>query len=804
MKKMFPRVMSIFISLVLIVLITGCGRSDTSGSGSTNIESVFIGRLAAGLEDKTFIQSLELSLSTLSGNFPNIQNAVIVGNIVYFTSADYIAANSLMLKTRFFSLDISNPDSPVLAELDNYSVPLPPEDTHAGGVYITAMQFDSAGNLWVAESGRYFAFDLPPGFDVDDAEPEEIWEYQRLLESYQTIRKLDSSGAEIMEIDISHLTRAADWIGVAAFSIDDNDNVFIGSGQRMYALNSSGEALFTLETSGFINHGGMIRLPNGSVALLSYAQRSFDMQIIDFENKTWKNAISLPSGTLAVFPGDEENVFFYSDHTFLNVVDYSTNEYLRVFNFSEIGLSPVTLDNLIFTDDGDIMFTIVDQRINSTNEISFETMIMKFSRAEEANQPEVITLTIPSLGSDDIALEAIRYFNRTSTTYRIEFIDYVDMRGAISGIELMAARNQLVLDILAGNAPDIIPLNPNMFEDLVGSGLFEDLYDFIDNDPEINRSDLMEEVFNKVEVDGALYHIFPFFGVATISGNSDILGRNPGWDFTTFRNVIEANPQAAFPHGKFHDFEDYLYTLFSLGDFVNWESGTAHFDRGDFSEILKWVKDNYSEDVLAELDPMYGLRFNTEEHLKAGDQIMIRDTIPSFTHHAALERVFGGNAVYKGYPRVEGNGNFLISSGSVAISSISNNKEGAWEFVRMFLTENWQQQNVNTFSNFYKFPTNRAVFEKALIESMSADGLETIYFSHFDSEIEVEPLTQRDVDKVLALIESAVPHQFVHSAALYDIILESVHDYMNDRTNLEETVRVIQNRASIFVSERQR
>jgi len=810
MIKIISRTFSYSLSVVLLVTMIGCSRNDaandTGSSGAAGRESVLIGQFTESLDNKAFVQTSALSLPVLSGYLPNIENVTIIDELVYFTSTANVASDSLEHKTRIFSLDISNRDNPVLVELSGYTVPPPPPDTEAGGVHITTMHIGSDGtHLWVAEAGRFVDFDFPPSFDVDNAEPDEIWEYTRLLESYQTIRKLDSTGAEVLKVDISELSRAHDWVGIAAFNVDADGNVFIGSGHRMYALNANGESLFTLDTSGFVNHGGMIRLQDGSVALTSHTMTgTIELQMIDTANKTWGDTLVLPSDTLTIFPGNEEGTIFCNSRTALYVVELATGDYAQLLRWSDIDLATTELTNFTFVGDEHIMFTYNDYRYTSSAEYSVVTMIMSYSLAELSELPEVVTLTIARAGTDSFATNAIRHFNRTNTKYRIELIDYVDVRGDISGLAILEGRNQLILDIISGSVPDIIALDINMFEELVSSGIFENLYEYIDNDPQLNRSDLMEDVFGKLEVDGALYHIFPFFGVSTISGSSDVLGSNPRWDFAAFRNVIETNPQAAFPMGKFWSFDEYLFSILSIEDLVNWETGTTYFDRDDFSEILKWVKDNYSEDVLVEIDPIFGWFFNTEELIRTGDQIMIRDAVASFAYHAALQCVFGGDVVYKGTPRTEGVGNYLSFYGSVAISSISDNKKGAWEFVRMFLTEEWQQENVASFDNFLKFPTNRAVFQKELTDSMSPDGPEIVYFSPFDSDIEIDPLAQRDVDKVLALIESAVPPQFGHIGALYDIILESVHDYMNGRTSLEDTVRVLQNRAAIFVSERQR
>jgi len=61
-------------------------------------------------------------------------------------------------------------------------------------------------------------------------------------------------------------------------------------------------------------------------------------------------------------------------------------------------------------------------------------------------------------------------------------------------------------------------------------------------------------------------------------------------------------------------------------------------------------------------------------------------------------------------------------------------------------------------------------------------------------------LTEAQVQQVLDLIDSAIVN-FGADGALRDIVMESALDFLSGRSSAEDTVRIVQSRASIFMAE---
>jgi ABC-type glycerol-3-phosphate transport system substrate-binding protein len=129
---------------------------------------------------------------------------------------------------------------------------------------------------------------------------------------------------------------------------------------------------------------------------------------------------------------------------------------------------------------------------------------------------------------------------------------------------------------------------------------------------------------------------------------------------------------------------------------------------------------------------------------------------------------------------------------NLAITTACEDKQGAWEFIRGILTEDYQlryRRPEGSYRYYLMFPTNRVVLETTLAWAMERQPPYT--------------LQSRDADSVMNAIEN-VSAMTVISDALWGIISESANDYWNGQITLEDAVRIVQNRASIYVAERAR
>jgi len=217
-------------------------------------------------------------------------------------------------------------------------------------------------------------------------------------------------------------------------------------------------------------------------------------------------------------------------------------------------------------------------------------------------------------------------------------------------------------------------------------------------------------------------------------------------------------------------------------NFVDWENGTAHFYRNDFIELLEFSsRFNESPDIGTVSLP---------DLIAGGRTIMSADIISDFHQFKWTLRAHGGEIAFKGYPMDNRSGNFLSTSGRMAITSRSENKDAAWEFVRIFLTEDFKRENHHGLN----FSTNRAFFDEQVQRALTEEPEERI------DGIVLPKLTEAQVQQVLDLIDSAAVN-FGYDSSLLNIVMESAFDFFSGRSSAEDTARIVQSRASIFMAE---
>jgi len=815
-------VAAVMVAVMVLSLTVGCNRDK--GNDFETPEFMFVPEfipLPDGVED--------------------VSNLVYAGGKFYFTSYVIIDEENYTYSSKLFSMDI---DGTNFTELTNYDPGSPFEDA-LGGININSLRVDSDGNLWVIENGYFYRIvddgengddngllpieprdpvnpDVEEGEDGDDnaATPEEDdveeadefddmfvmpevdpWdggEWEDLGE-ITNVRKLDGTGAEILSLDVSHLSAGEDYFWISAINVDDAGNIYLAASAAenfvIYVLGSDGATLFRLDSTSWIDT--LIRMPDGSISVIREMDSadgwSRVLVQIDPVTKTWGSSIELPMSAWQVFPGGGDYDFLFIDNNNLKGLDSETGDVVKLLNWLDSGVGNDYLQNITILPDGRVICTSQswDRR---TGESRIELIIL--TRIPYDELPERTVLTLATVWLDWTLRSHIVQFNRTNPDYRIQIIDYSEFN---TDDDWRAGLTKLSTDIISGKVPDMLDVSSLPFKQYVTRGLLEDLYTFIDSDPELSRSSFVESVFRAAEMDGSLHRVFPSFMVFTLVGHPSVLGAAPGWNIDEFTAVLEANPQADMPMGQWLTKDNFLQMtlVFSLDEYVDWTTGKANFDSGAFAQLLEFSNRFPSE---FNFDYDSGIYIEENEMIASGRQIMTQMYLYDFQSVQWNTHMFGGDIVFKGFPTESRNGNALNINSGIAITTRCTDKEGAWEFMRTFLTAQWQQDNVD-----WGFPTNKSVFDDMLKEAMrdkSEDEEEYAVWGGYYGGMEYEqaPLTQQEADRIIALIDSTT-NISSYDEALMNIIMEGAADYFSGLVSAQDAARVVQSRASIYISE---
>ena len=409
-------------------------------------------------------------------------------------------------------------------------------------------------------------------------------------------------------------------------------------------------------------------------------------------------------------------------------------------------------------------------------------------------------LTLASVFNSHHLEKAVREFNAASDIYYIEYINYSEY---ITDDNILAGQAKLITEITLGAIPDILDLSDLPFVTWAHKGLFEDLYPFIDADSELSRNDIIENVMRLLETDGRLYRITTEFIISSLTGHPSVLGESMGWTMDEFFSVIVDNPGADVPLGAWFSKVDFLWWYVQMNPdlFINRQEGVCNFDSDEFIRLLTLINNL----------PISESSENTfwVEMIAQGRQIISSQMVMGFLSIKTDKTIFGGDVVYKGYPMNEGIGNIINSYNMLAMSSSCTDKDGAWEFIRMFLTEDWQRENL---WGTYVFATNKTVFYEKAEEAMTpeykndSDGNRIEIPKSTNSfedgtTLELYALTQDEINQITELIDTASFLSADIDRDLGMIVYESASNFFAGVSTAEDTARVIQNRVSIYLSE---
>jgi hypothetical protein len=350
----------------------------------------------------------------------------------------------------------------------------------------------------------------------------------------------------------------------------------------------------------------------------------------------------------------------------------------------------------------------------------------------------------------------------------------------------------------AGQVPDIIDLGgPLPFHQMVKKGYLEDLWPYIENDPELGREGVLEAPLKLSEVDGGLYMLFGAVEIETLVSSPELVGDRTSWTFQELRDAFDAMPEGSTVLA-FNDSRDWVATSlmrYSVGAYVDREAGACSFDSPSFRSMMEFVQMfPSSEEVEVETagldvtDIWREARSRQQKGLQLLEEVSLTvDDLP------ALDAQWGGRCALIGYPMEDGSGGsiFRPRGPQLGISSSCGNKEAAWEFVRTVMTDPPGQQSC--------IPLERDSYE---VKKNTAMTVKTILDINYvtNEELTAPPLTEERVREFEEFFNS-VDKIDIWDGSLFFLIREICDPYFAGARDLDETIRLLQNRVGLYLNE---
>lgn len=417
---------------------------------------------------------------------------------------------------------------------------------------------------------------------------------------------------------------------------------------------------------------------------------------------------------------------------------------------------------------------------------------------------QVVTAVV-TLATRD-TMDRIKAFNESNPSYFIEVKSY----GSGLGLEVAKElETQLTLEILSGKGPDMVIWDRDLYTPALASEkLMENLYDFMEADPEFHREDYYENILQAFERNGGLYLLPASFTVETGHVKADEIGNGmdvtEGWELEEMIEAYENSPHAEMFSINFT--KEYQIRFISedcMGNFVDWSSGECYFDTPAFVELLEFCN-TFPEEFMLPEDFTFG------GYMRSGKLFWMPVSLLKPWDVASKRIWYHADLLWPGNPVADGE---KESGGGVAapygecfsICKNSNNQEAAWECIKFYLTADMQREARG-------IPLLRSVSEEQIqdaltVEYETIDGIEQekmrckIDYPEDGETMSYSCITEEDAEIYRSIIEST-HRSSGNDLGIIDIILEEAGAYFEGDKDAVTVADIIQNRVSIYVSER--
>jgi|GEM_PF-1384667 hypothetical protein len=594
---------------------------------------------------------------------------------------------------------------------------------------------------------------------------------------------------------------------IRSMVIGEDDNIYISNNYKLLIISKDGEILKFIESAGswvvdnfYIfsvgsAHGKkpIFTMYDGINAVYRYYDWETDsfipieMQLIDDPSNF---SITTNYGVIMYGEGYD---YYYLNNVGIYGYDIATATLTKVLDWmnSDItakethGIIPVSAEKMarVYIEGG-----------------GFERMYSILNRVPDDEIPEKTYLSIGYIDpkTPEYLIRAVSNFNANNDFFRITMTNYYN--ADTPDLRLNAA-------IAGGNAPDLLFINDYMpLLSYSNKDMLVDLNEFL-IEYEGLRDNLLPFV-KKAAIRNKLTYMPTGFTVNTLFGKTANIGDKGTW---TFGDMLEM-----YKSGKTitHDLsKDFLYTYALdkiIADCVDYSTASCDFDKQgfkDFIELMKLLPDSY--DITQDYGENYMQILNERYEAHRKDEILlISNNVFSLPEYLdpLINNFRDAEVTAIGYPTINGDvrGDYVNTCGFSVLNS-SENIDVAWQFIMYCLSDHFagftlsNGYNVSTSSaidtcngKYYGLMTTRFYDDFTNVGKDSAafvngvDGINITYNEWFD-----------EFNDYIKYVENYVPKD----NDIRNIITDELSDYYTANKNIDDVIKVIESRISVYLSE---
>ncbi|MDR2590579.1 MAG: hypothetical protein LBC71_06310 [Oscillospiraceae bacterium] len=419
------------------------------------------------------------------------------------------------------------------------------------------------------------------------------------------------------------------------------------------------------------------------------------------------------------------------------------------------------------------------------------------------NSNERIELVLGGVWIPEDVHFAVATFNRESKTYQIVIYDY-EASGFQDGVQ------RLQLELITGKGPDIIY---DQYGTLTNTDLLLNLYDFIDMDQDLNRSDFFPNMLKVLESpSGKLPLIANCFSIFTMIGTKTAVEHIQTWTPSALLSLVEDSNHLIDPLGPQLTGKVFVMLMLSYAgpEYIDWQNHESNLNSESFINLLnasRLLPEPKSEEDIISSEPL-GDPMVLMAH---GKQLLDLTNIGLYSYQIFSDIV--GDIVALGIPTTTGGAHILEQHWLMGINANTKYADGAWEFLREFLLPTAQLDPWMLFPFPLRIDLYDELITELMIPHMEEDASGNMVEIPWEIELRDEngdiitfnvySLTDASAMKMRNIVESAeILVRRIHRMGLWDLLEGDLDSFFDENRSAEDTARVMQSRVQIYLSER--
>lgn len=477
-----------------------------------------------------------------------------------------------------------------------------------------------------------------------------------------------------------------------------------------------------------------------------------------------------------VYPGSGPYDFFLCGDT-IRGVNFSDRTITEFLTLSDYGLTD-RVQNVLYMEDNQLVLGLL-------NAFTHETDYQTLCQARPEAVPEKTPLTL-AYGMGEAMLSDGFTWHQTSGSLEEEIADF-NLRSQYSiQVAEFSDVNALNISMAAGDIPDLICWSRNLADDAAmasyqRNGYLADLLEYMEQDPEIDPDDLLQNVRDAYTAsDGGIYRLPTSMICFGLIGHSQFVGTQQGISAEKLYEIAQTLPEDTLVMDCTGSWFLKMMLQYTLGNYVDTEKGTCNFDTEEFRSLMYLARDYLPLD--SEYDPSARSdTLGTLEGLISGEVLLQHANLINGVEFSGGEyRTYEAAGVTMvGYPGLGGNGTVATPSTCFSICASGTHPDGAWAFLRNYFTCEAQCSGAGMVT--------LPVMESALRDSQKA--LQS-YYGYTDADYAL------GVDLV---VNAMVPK--LTDDTILNIILEEADPFLTGDKAFEDVISLMESRIIIYLSE---